>query len=267
MEQRIFDVHVHIYPENIARKATDSISAFYSEFDVHAKGIGTIDDCIKRMDAAGTTKCAVHSVAVHPGAAENICNFIMQAYEAHPERIVPFATMHPEQTDPEEFAERMRNRGFKGFKIHPDMQGFRLDSDEAESMMQAIEKTGLPLLIHCGDKRYDLDGPRRVMALHDRHPELKLIAAHFGGWMQWDEALKILPGHGITVDMSSTFYCYSPEEAADMIRKYGVRNILYGTDYPMWDPVEEFDRFMRIDLSDSEREDILWNNAADLFCI
>ena len=33
----------------------------------------------------------------------------------------------------------------------------------------------------------------------------------------------------------------------------------------MWNPREEIERFMQLDLTDAEREDILWNNAARLF--
>lgn len=35
----------------------------------------------------------------------------------------------------------------------------------------------------------------------------------------------------------------------------------------MWDHMEEFDRFMKLDLTDDEREAILWKNAARLLGI
>ena len=44
-----------------------------------------------------------------------------------------------------------------------------------------------------------------------------------------------------------------------------LENMLYGTDYPMWEPTGELERFMRLGLTDREREDILWNNAARIF--
>ena len=53
--------------------------------------------------------------------------------------------------------------------------------------------------------------------------------------------------------------------AAAMIRKLGAKNVLYGTDYPMWNPRDEIDRFLQLDLTDGEKEDILWNNAARMF--
>ena len=36
---------------------------------------------------------------------------------------------------------------------------------------------------------------------------------------------------------------------------------MFGTDYPVANTREMLDFFMKIKLTDSEREDILWNNA------
>ena len=65
-------------------------------------------------------------------------------------------------------------------------------------------------------------------------------------------------------DTSSTLYQYPAEKAMQAIRRFGVENMFYGTDYPMWTPAEELERFLRLPLTDREREDILWNNAARL---
>lgn len=265
MERKIFDVHVHIYPDNIAEKAADAIVDFYSKFDVSAHAKGSIEDCIERMDAAGTSKFAAHSVAVRPHSAYRINDFILSEYEKYPDRIIPFAAIHPDLENLEEFANQCRIRGFRGFKIHPDMQRFQLDGEDASAMMRAIEKTGLPVLIHCGDARYDYDGPKRVLGLREKYPDLNMIAAHFGGWLQWDEAVSILPGKGIMVDLSSSIYKWLPEKAAEVIRIFGSENILYGTDYPMWDPEYELRRFMAVPLTEKERDDIFWNNADKLF--
>ena len=43
--------------------------------------------------------------------------------------------------------------------------------------------------------------------------------------------------------------------------------MLFGTDYPMWEPGEEVRRFMTLDLTDEERQLILHENAEKLFGI
>lgn len=260
---KIFDIHVHIYPDKIAEKASESIGVFYDGIRMH--GNGTLRDCLRQMDEAGVDRFAAHSVALTPHNVERINSFILDAYRQAPDRIVPFAAIHPELEHLPEAVDQMVDAGFRGIKIHPDMQKFAVDDARVRPMMEAIAGK-LPLLIHCGDYRYDYDGPQRLLNLHERLPELQIIAAHFGGWGEWDRAAKLLPGHkGILVDTSSSLYGWSADEAAAMIRKLGAKNVFYGTDYPMWSPKEEIERFLQLDLNDQEREDILWNNAARLF--
>ncbi|MBQ5356422.1 MAG: amidohydrolase family protein, partial [Clostridia bacterium] len=40
-----------------------------------------------------------------------------------------------------------------------------------------------------------------------------------------------------------------------------VENVMFGTDYPVVNTREELERFFRLNLTDAQREDILWNNA------
>lgn len=260
---KVFDIHVHIYPDKIAEKASESIGVFYEGIRMH--GNGTLKDCLKMMDEAGVDCFAAHSVALTPHNVERINSFIMDACAQAPGRIVPFAAIHPDMENLPEAVDRMVDQGFRGIKIHPDMQKFTLDGEHARPMMEAIAGK-LPLLIHCGDYRYDFDGPQRLLALRRQVPELKIIAAHFGGWGEWERAAELLPGNeGLVVDTSSSLYKFPADQAVAMIRKLGAENVLYGTDYPMWDPKEELQRFMKLALTDQERADILWNNAARMF--
>ena len=255
---KIFDVHAHIYPEKIALKAAKSIGDFYFGYPI--AGTGCREDCVARMDRAGIEKFAAHSVALTPHNVLSINRFILECHQKYPDRIVPFAAMHPDVPDPEAAVDEIVAAGFRGIKLHPDMQGFAVDSDRALPMMRAIAGK-LPLLVHCGDVRYDFDGPKRMLSLHEKVPELQLICAHLGGWMEWDDAARIMPEHNLIVDLSSAIFHWEPSEAADVLRTYGTKNVLFGSDYPMWSPDIEVERFMRIPLTDQERSDILWNNA------
>ena len=51
------------------------------------------------------------------------------------------------------------------------------------------------------------------------------------------------------------------EKAKEIIGKLGHEQVMFGTDYPVMNTPEELERFFRIDLTDKQREDILWNNA------
>lgn len=260
---KIFDIHVHIYPDKIAEKASQSIGIFYDGFPI--RGNGSLADCISRMDDAGVDMFCAHSVAMNPHNVESINRFILQAHARYPDRIVPFAALHPDVQDVPALVDDLVEQGFRGVKIHPDIQRFVVDDPRSLEMLSALAGR-LPVLIHCGDTRYDFDGPERILNLHRQLPDLTIIGAHFGGWSQWESANELLSGHeGILVDCSSSLYTLEKETAAKMIRRMGAENVLFGSDYPMWTPGGELEKLLSLPLTPAEQEDILWNNAARLF--
>jgi len=76
--------------------------------------------------------------------------------------------------------------------------------------------------------------------------------------------VELLAGKNIYVDCSSLLYALQPDTAVKLIRKIGAERVLFGTDYPMWDPREEVERFDRLDLTPGERALILHENTARL---
>jgi len=259
---KIFDVHVHIFPERIAEKAVSAIGRFYENFDMECDG--RLETAIREMDAAGITRCAAHSVATTAHQVDSINAFVMEAHRRYPERILPFAAMHPALADARATAEAVIAAGFRGVKLHPEIQGFRIDAPEVLDMLAPFEGR-LPILCHCGDYRYDNSSPARLKNVLRAFPKLTLICAHLGGWTVWREAARLMTGEDIYVDTSSALFALTPKEATDIIRGYGVERALYGTDYPMWGPVGELRRFDRLELTDAEREQILWTNHLRLF--
>ena len=84
----------------------------------------------------------------------------------------------------------------------------------------------------------------------------------------WEKAVDELSGYeNFYVDCSSSLAFLTSEKATELIRRYGAEKVLYGTDYPMWDISEEIDRFSRLDLTDEEKQLILYKNAQKLFDI
>ena len=92
--------------------------------------------------------------------------------------------------------------------------------------------------------------------------------AHFGGWSMWEDACNEYKGiENFYVDCSSSLYAITPEAAKKVVRTYGAQHVLFATDYPMWDPSEEIERFMAIGLTDEENEIIFSKNVMKLFDI
>ena len=260
----IIDAHAHIFPTKIAEKAVAGIGTFYSGLVMRKDG--TVESLIESGDKNGISKFLVQSVATTSAQVEGINNFIADSVKRYPDRLIGFAAMHPDYPEIEKEIDRAVSLGLKGVKIHPDFQQFNIDSDKAMKLYEIIEGR-LPILIHMGDSRYDFSKPHRLAKVLDRFPKLEVIGAHFGGWSEWDDAEEYLAGRKLWVDTSSSLYAMSPEHAAELIHKFGVENVMFGTDYPMWDAAEELEQFYKIPLTDSERELVLHKNAERLLGI
>lgn len=82
----------------------------------------------------------------------------------------------------------------------------------------------------------------------ERFPGLTCIAAHFGGYRSWKEALDSYRAPNIYMDTSSSLFAISKEEAWAFFHRFGPDRFFFGTDFPMWNHKEEFARFNALDL-------------------
>lgn len=119
----------------------------------------------------------------------------------------------------------------------------------------------MPILFHTGDYRYEFSSPRLVPKILESFPDLKLICAHFGGWSEWDEAEIRLRDTNVMVDCSSSFFGMTDERAVELIEAYGDDRVLFGSDFPMWDPKSELEHFLSLPLPERSKEKILSENA------
>lgn len=254
----IIDTHAHIYPDKIAQKAAQSIGDFY---EIPMNLNGTVSSLLKAGEEAGVSRFLVHSVAVTWERAHSINDFIAASVAEHPDQFVGFGSIHPDHPEMEKELDRMLALGLKGVKLHPDFQHFMLDDAAAIRLFRVMADRGLTLLVHTGDKRYPYSEPERMARALDQVPQLVAICAHLGGWSIWSDAWKLLAGRSnVYVDCCSSLYALEPEEAVRIIRRYGADRVFFGTDYPMWSPKVEVERFMALPLTENERELILHRN-------
>lgn len=256
----IIDFHAHIYPGKIAAKAVDSVAEFY-RLKMH--GEGTSDHLLSCGKLANIKKFVVHSPALRPSNVYTINSFISQECQLHPE-FIGFGTLHAFMEDPEEEIERIISLGLKGIKIHPDTQLFDLDEPKMMPIYQRLEALGLPVLFHTGDYRYDYSHPRRLVHVMDKCPDLTCIAAHFGGWSIFDQGLEHLKDQSCYLDISSSMTILGKHRSRELIEIYGPDRMLFGSDFPMWRPEVELDKYMQLGFSPEINEKILHGNAAKI---
>lgn len=262
---KIFDAHAHIYPAAIAEKAVGAIGRFYGI--PMTGGKGTSEDLIASGSVAGVAHYLVCSAATTPVQVRAINHFIKEECRLHEGLFSGFGTLHPDMEDPEGEVAYMMEQGLKGIKLHSDFQKFAID-DEKVFRLYEVAEGKMPILFHAGDRRYHYSNPSQIAAVAKRFPKLTIIAAHFGGYSEWEDAAEQLADlENVYFDTSSSLAFIDEEQATKMIRKAGVEKFLFGSDYPMWNHSQEVSRFCRLPLTDEEREQIFSKNLARLLSL
>ena len=248
---KFFDMHTHVYPDAIATRAARNIRDYYH---LGENMDGTISTLLERGSAAGVCRYLILPVAVKPEHVRSINQFTWQQVQTY-DSFVGFGTVHAGMENLCEEVEYIMENGLRGLKMHPDSQVFAIDDPRLFPVYDMIGDK-LPILFHMGDHRFDYSHPARLRKVLDLFPKLRVIAAHFGGYSMYDTAAELLYDKDCFFDVSSSLMFMEEGVAEKYINHYGADRLVYGSDFPMWDPVREMERFMRLKLTDSQREQI-----------
>ena len=248
----LIDIHTHIYPPAIAHKAAASIRDFY-ELATEAMD-GTAETLLKKGDEVGIDRFLILPVAVRPDRTRHINEFILEQVAIQP-RFIGFGTIHAGMENIADEAAFIMDKGLRGIKIHPDTQEFAIDDPRLFPAYEEIQGK-IPMIFHMGDVRYDYSHPARLCKVMELFPKLQVIAAHFGGYSMYETAYELLHDKNCIYDVSSSMMFMEDGVPEKYIRMYGAERMAFGTDYPLWDPVQETKRFLQLKLTDEEFEQI-----------
>ena len=254
---KVIDMHTHVYPDPIARKAARSIRNYYH---LGENMDGTVSTLIARGTAAGVTNYLILPVAVKPEHVHHINEFTLQQVKAH-SCFVGFGTIHVDMENLMEEVEHIPQMGLKGIKIHPDCQHFNIDDPRLFPVYEAVQGK-MPMMIHLGDEQYDYSHPARLRKVLQQFPDLQVCAAHFGGHTMYETAKEYLSDTNCILDISSTLMFLDKKTAEGYVDHYGAERLAFGTDYPVWDPVQEVQRLQALNLTEEQMEQIAWKTAA-----
>lgn len=259
---KIIDTHAHIYPDSIADKAVKSIGDFYN---LPIQSHGRIAELLASAKQYDVEKIVVCSVATTPKQVEHINDFLA-GQKIHSE-FLPLGALHPdmEVSHIKDELARIKELGLYGIKLHPDFQRFKLCGEKGRRLFDAIGDFDLPILVHTGDKRLDFSHPEYMIEIARDYPKLTFIAAHMGGWSEWEQALKYKGLKNVMFDTSSSLAFLDKTVAKAVILGLGVDKFLFGTDFPMWEYKSEIERFYDLELGEENNKKILRENARKLF--
>lgn len=260
----IIDTHVHCFPDRIAKRAMESLTAKSDQVTAHTDG--TLDGVRASMRLAGVDISVICSIATNPEQTKSVNAFAAQL-NAEPD-IVALGSVHPDMPDWEEELVRIRNLGLSGLKFHPEYQDFYVDDNKMFPIYEACVRLGFPVVFHAGvDLGYDTVHctPRRFRNVAERVDTSKFVLAHMGGWSMWDEVEEHLVGLDLYMDTAYCFRHMSDQRLLDMARAHGTDKILFATDSP-WKPQDQYVRHLKgLPLTRDEYRAIAGENAARLF--
>lgn len=254
---KFIDIHTHIYPNAIADRAAKSIRDFY-RLDGESMD-GTVDMLLKQGSSVGITKYLTLPVAVKPEQVPSINNYIHSQTLEH-DCFLGFGTVHANMEDIVAESDRIAAMGLKGIKIHPDCQRFDIDDPRLYPLYEAVQGR-LPMMIHMGDIKFDHSHPARLRRVLKMFPQLQVCAAHFGGHTMYETAREHLSDTSCIMDISSTLMFMEKGQAEHYINHYGAERLAFGTDYPVWDPACEIQRFLSLNITQEQREQIAYKTA------
>ncbi len=277
----IIDLHTHIFPDKIAERTVEKLC-----MASHTRPFSdaTADGLRRSMQAAGVALSVVMPVATNPHQVVHVNDASAQLNEQG-EGLMSFGCIHPDCEQWKEELDRVVRLGFKGIKLHPIYQGMDIDDARYVRVLARAGEQGLVVMTHAG-KDIGFPGqdnctPEMLRRAVRAAGPVQLIAAHMGGWHNWDrvcDQLADLP----TVGLDTAYVLglvrpepedyYSPEERVmmskeqfvSMVRTFGAQRIFFGTDSPWRGQREEVAAIEELPLTQEEKQAILGGNARKL---
>jgi len=230
-----------------------------------AIGAETTESTIRNMDRCGIKAAIVTSLWSCFGEVVRGNKSVSDGCAKYPGRYFGYLTVDPKH--PEEVQSEINlhgdNPSFRGFKLHLELHGLNIDDPRNRIIYSYADKRGWPLLIH-GD-----GNPTQWEKLCTTYENANFIKAHSGGsdpkfnesTYQFAELAKKCKNLYLDCAFSRIF----PGALDRLTAIAGAEQILYGSDYPMYDFAFETGRVFSSNLSEKEKEMIFCGNAKKLF--
>jgi aminocarboxymuconate-semialdehyde decarboxylase len=168
----------------------------------------------------------------------------------------------------------------------------RIDAERLEPFYARVEELGLPMFLHPTDavfvdmlEGYDgalhlslgrvvevsVAAMRLVLSgMMERHPNLKIVMSHTGGALPYQSGRMDKNTPRAKLPKPTSTYLkrmytdtVSPHAAGMKfaIEYYGIDHVMYGTDYPCWDPATALKLIDELKLSQEDQQKLFYSNA------
>ncbi len=197
----------------------------------------------------------------------------------HPQ-LIAFLSLDPSMSADELVAEidLRRGEGAHGIKLHPANQRFYPNDRRLWPVYDRAQALGLPIIFHSGtfpqgQQTGDHAHPRHFPEVLSAFPRLTAVMAHLA-WGDFAACADLASAYpnvffdccGV-INGTAKQPALSDEEAATALRRVGTDRVMFGSDYPWFDPVLDADRIQRLPLADAAKRAVLHDNAVRLLAL
>ena len=278
----IIDVHTHLFPDSV-RSNREAYFSSEPSFELlyrspKSRLVG-VDELLSVMDANSVDKCVVFGFPWHTSDTWRMHNdYIMEAVQKHPGRLIGFGCFDPFSVEAEREAERCLNAGLSGIG---ELAFYRSGIPEhaleyLAPVMEICRRHGRPIMLHTNEPvghEYPGKTPNtlaQIYRLIQRFPKNLIILCHWGGGLFFFSLLK--KGvkealRNVYFDTAASPFLYKPAVYRIGVDLVGADKILFGSDYPLLSPKRYFSELQEAGLGPDERSRICGLNAARLLKI
>ncbi len=254
------DFHAHAFPDELAPRAMKKLLS--EAPGVNAFLDGTITALTDSMNRNGISRSVICCIATTP---EQFTPIFDWCKKVQTDNIIMFPSIHPADANYKERIALIKEAGFKGIKMHPYYQDYRLDEDRMLPIYEELERNGLMVTAHTGYDiafaRDDRANCRRILKVTEMFPKLKFVATHLGAWQQWEDVAQMLAGRHIYMELSWSLEYLPPEQARQIILAHPADCLLFGTDSPWTDQGKTLSLLRSLELPRELERKILRDNA------
>lgn len=243
----VIDAHVHLFPPDVIA-CRDDYCARDAWFGVtHAtwpiERFPQVEALLASMDAAGVDGAII---AAWPWRDPGLCrlhnDFLAEVTRGEP-RLGWLGIVNPADAGAAREVERIAALGGLGLgELNADAQGFGWeDARQVRAVAEIATSLDLPLMAHVSEPLgHDYPGkgtatPPRILAFLEQHPDLRFVAAHWGGGLPFYELMPevALALRNVTYDTAASTYLYRQEVFDVATRIVGAERVVWGSDYPV----------------------------------
>jgi uncharacterized protein len=246
---RAIDFHVHLPTPDWLDGSMDGYveaAEAYFRSTVERQSLGELADKYRALDVLAVLLAWDAETATGRPRVPN--ETVAAACQEYPDAFTGLGSVDPHKPSAVDEVAHIAALGLRGVKFHPSLQAFAPDDPKFWPVFAACERHGLLALFHTGTSgigarqpggqgiRIDYAHPLKLDAVAAAHPELTVVAAHFGWPWQMDLIAVALHKTNVYIDISGWSPKRIPTEVVRELKGRLSGQFLWGSDFPFISP-------------------------------